>query len=126
VKMAKEADLASRARSYAVVMNTWFEQLSSQLGQTGETSEPAPECSTMVADSDAASWRVGARHGGQRQRWSSAALGLTRERQEAWQKFSRLASRKFQEVQTPACRAVDQDRRRDPKNVACARERCRS
>jgi class III poly(R)-hydroxyalkanoic acid synthase PhaE subunit len=92
-----KADLASRAQSFAAVMNTWFEQMGSQFGQLPNfrippdpqqwwqtlmhaPGAPAPGAAPKAAAAD------------------FAALGLTRERQEAWQKFARLLAH-YQEVQ---------------------------
>ena len=94
----KGADLASRARSFAAVMNTWFERLSSQLGQMANFRNP-PDAQlwwqTLMQPPGARVPGAGAKPA----TTEFAALGLTRERQEAWQKFSRLVAQ-FQEVQT--------------------------
>jgi class III poly(R)-hydroxyalkanoic acid synthase PhaE subunit len=93
----KPADLASRARSFAAAMETWFQQQSSQLGQMANFRAPP----------DAQAWwqtlmqPPGARAPGAGPTVAPpefAALGLTRERQEAWQKFSRLLAH-LQDVQ---------------------------
>jgi hypothetical protein len=99
---AKAGDLASRARSLAAVMNTWFEQLGSQLGQLPNFRIPP----------DAQQWWQTPMHGAgstapgvtpKAAPTGFAALGLTRERQEAWQKFTRLLAQ-FQEVQAKLAR----------------------
>jgi len=98
---AKAADLASRAQSFAAVMDTWFEQLGSQLGQLPNFRVPpdpqqwwqslmhAPGAPASAAPNSAPT--------------DFAALGLTRERQEAWQKFARLLTQ-YQEVQAKLAR----------------------
>jgi hypothetical protein len=94
----KGADLASRARSFAVVMNTWFEQLSSQLGQMANfRTAPDAQLWWQTLMQPPGAWAPGT--GAKAAAMEFAALGLTRERQEAWQKFSRLLAQ-FQEVQT--------------------------
>jgi hypothetical protein len=94
---AKAGDPASRARSFAAVMDTWFKQMGSHLGQLPNFRNPpdpqqwwqafmhAPGSTAPGVRSEAAPTEF-------------AALGLTRERQEAWQKFTRLLAH-YQEVQ---------------------------
>jgi hypothetical protein len=86
---ASAADAASRARSFAGALNTWFEQLGSRLGQ-----QP-----NFFAAPDAMQWWQMLMHGpasgtagapATSSPAAFAALGLTRERQEAWQRFARL------------------------------------
>jgi class III poly(R)-hydroxyalkanoic acid synthase PhaE subunit len=94
----KGADLASRARSFAAVMNTWFEHLSSQLGQmTNFRTAPDAQLWWQTLMQPPGAWAPAA--GAKAAATEFPALGLTRERQEAWQKFSRLLAR-YQEVQT--------------------------
>jgi hypothetical protein len=92
----KPADPASRARSFAAAMDTWFKQLSSQLSQMTNL-RTAPDAQfwwrTLMQSPGAGA------PGPQAAPTEFAALGLTRERQEAWQKFSRLLAQ-LQEVQT--------------------------
>lgn len=94
----KGADLASRARSFAAVMNAWFEQLGAQVGQMANF-RTAPDAQTWwrTVMQPSAAWTPGA--GVKDAAPQFAALGLTRERQEAWQKFSRLLAQ-YQELQT--------------------------
>jgi hypothetical protein len=86
---ASPADAASRARSFAGALNAWFEQLGSKLAQ-----QP-----NFFAAPDAMQWwrmlMQGPASSASAARATSpamgfAALGLTRERQEAWQRFARL------------------------------------
>jgi Poly(R)-hydroxyalkanoic acid synthase subunit (PHA_synth_III_E) len=94
----KPADLASRARSFAAGMDTWFKQLGAQLSQ-GANFRPPPDgqlwWQTLMQAPGA--WAPAAGPKGAPTEF--AALGLTRERQEAMQKFSRLLAQ-LQEVQT--------------------------
>jgi hypothetical protein len=92
----KPADLASRARSFAAGMDTWFKQLSAQLSQM--TSLRTPPDAHLWWQTLLQSPGAGA-PGAKAAPTEFAALGLTRERQEAWQKFSRLLAH-LQEVQT--------------------------
>jgi class III poly(R)-hydroxyalkanoic acid synthase PhaE subunit len=96
---AKAADPASRARSFAAAMQTWFEQFGAQLGQLPNFRLPP----------DAQQWWQTLMHAGSMPPGAApksadfAALGVTRERQEAWQKFARLLAQ-YQEVQTKLAR----------------------
>ena len=94
----KGADLASRARSFAAVMNAWFEQLGAQVGQMANF-RTAPDAQTwwQTVMQPPGAWTHAA--GAKDAAPQFAALGLTRERQEAWQKFSRLLAQ-YQELQT--------------------------
>jgi len=95
---AKAADPASRARSFAAVMETWFEQFGSQLGQLPKfrlPPDPQHWWQTLMPGSMPP--------GAAPKSADFAALGVTRERQEAWQKFARLLAQ-YQEVQTKLAR----------------------
>jgi hypothetical protein len=94
---ASAGDLASRARSFAAAMDTWFGQLGTQFGQLPNFRLPP----------DPQQWWHTFMHGPgstapgvtpQGAPTEFAALGLTRERQEAWQRFTRLLAQ-YQEVQ---------------------------
>lgn len=93
---AQAADPASRARAFATVMETWFEQLGSQLGQLPNfrlPPDPQQWWQTLMQASGSMPSGAALKSG------DFAALGLTRERQEAWQKFARLLAQ-YQQVQT--------------------------
>jgi hypothetical protein len=99
---ANAGDPASRARSLAAVMDAWFKQMGSHLG----------ELPNFLSPPDPQQWWQGLMHGpdpmaaGVRPQAGPtefAALGLTRERQEAWQKFTRLLAH-YQELQAKLAR----------------------
>src|SRR5450755_935433 len=95
---ANAGDPASRARSFAAVLDAWFKQMGSHLGQLPNfRSPPDPQqwWQTLMHGPDSTAPGVRPKAAPT----EFAALGLTRERQEAWQKFSRLLAQ-FQEVQT--------------------------
>jgi hypothetical protein len=100
---AKSADIASRAQSFAAVMNGWFEQLGSQLGQQPNfriPPDPQQWWQTLVHPPGASAAAAASKAAPPT---DFAALGLTRERQEAWQKFTRLLAQ-YQEVQAKMAR----------------------
>lgn len=94
----KPADLASRAHAFAAAMDAWFQQQSSQLGQMANF-RPPPDAQAWWQSLMQAPGAWAAGPGPKVASPEFAALGLTRERQEAWQKFSRLLTR-LQDVQT--------------------------
>jgi class III poly(R)-hydroxyalkanoic acid synthase PhaE subunit len=99
---AKTVDPASRAQSFAAVMNTWLERWGSQLGQLPNFRNPAdPQQWWQTLMHAPGAQAPGA--GPQASLPGIAALGLTRERQEAWQRFARLVAQ-YQDVQAKLAR----------------------
>jgi Poly(R)-hydroxyalkanoic acid synthase subunit (PHA_synth_III_E) len=99
---ANAADPASQVRSFAAVMDAWFKQMSSHLGQLPNFRSP-PDLQqwwqTLMHGADATAPGVRPKAAPT----EFAALGLTRERQEAWQKFTRLLAH-YQELQAKLAR----------------------
>ena len=99
---ASAGDPASRARSLAAVMDAWFKQMGSHLGQLPNfLSPPDPQqwWRSLMHGPDPMAAGVRPQAGPT----EFAALGLTRERQEAWQKFTRLLAH-YQELQAKLAR----------------------
>jgi len=99
---ANAGDPASRARSFAAVMDAWFKQMGSHLGQLPNfLSPPDPQQWWQSLMHGPDTMAAGVRP--QAAPTEFAALGLTRERQEAWQKFTRLLAH-YQELQAKLAR----------------------
>jgi hypothetical protein len=98
---AKAGDPASRARSFAAVMGAWFEQLGSHFAQLPNFRSPPDPQQWWTLMHGPGSTAPGVRPMAAPTEF--AALGLTRERQETWQKFTRLLAH-YQEVQAKLAR----------------------
>lgn len=99
---ANAADPAGRARSFAAIMNTWFEELGARFGPLPNfRSPPDPQqwWQTLMLGLGSSAPGLGSTASPP----EFAALGLTRERQEAWQRFTRLLA-DYQEVQAKLAR----------------------
>jgi hypothetical protein len=98
---AKTGDPASRARAFAAVMQAWFEQLGSHLAQLPNFRRPPDpqQWWTFMLGPGSTGPGVGPKAAPT----EFAALGLTRERQEGWQKFAHLLAH-YQEVQAKLAR----------------------
>jgi len=92
----KGGDLAGQARSFAAAMQSSFEKLGTQLGPLPNFRVPPDPQQWWHTFMQGAGPAAGVT--AKAAPMEFAALGLTRERQEAWQRFTRLLAQ-YQEVQ---------------------------